>query len=298
MVEQVVYNAALSGWGLDGKSYCYTNPLSRNGKEDRLLSQDSLSRWQSTNEPGAPFCYCCPPNMTRTVAEFAGWAYSWSDKAVWVNFYGANSLKTTLPGRTRIDLAQETAYPWQGIIKIKVNQTIDGDFALMLRIPNWAQNPKLAVNGKPDGTALRPGTYAEVRRHWSAGDKLELDLGMEVRLIEANPKVEEARNQVAVARGPLVYCLESADLPVDIKLDEVSIPLAARFTPRYDARLLKGVTVLEGDALTTAGGEWAGQLYRSIRPGTSKNFKLRLIPYYAWGNRGLPYMTVWLPLAR
>ena len=123
MVEQVMYNATLAGWGQDGKSYCYTNPLRRYGKEDRLLSQDSLERWESTNVPGAPHCYCCPPNMTRTVAEFAGWAYSWSDKAVWVNFYGANTLKTVLPGGASVDLAQETAYPWDGKVKLDVEAT-------------------------------------------------------------------------------------------------------------------------------------------------------------------------------
>ena len=124
VVEQVLYNAALAGWGADGKSYCYTNPLRRFGKEDRLLSQDSLERWQATFDPGAPFCYCCPPNMTRTVAEFAGWAYSWSGRALWVNFYGANTLKTALPDGTRIDLKQETAYPWDGKIKLTVNQAL------------------------------------------------------------------------------------------------------------------------------------------------------------------------------
>lgn len=297
VVEQVIYNAALAGWGLDGKSYCYTNPLRRYGKEDRLLSNDSLRRWESTTEPGAPFCYCCPPNMTRTVAEFSGWAYSWSDQAVWVNFYGANRLKTALPDGTRIDLAQETAYPWEGKIQFTVNQA-SKEFALMLRIPVWAKNPTLAINGKPAGVALRPQSYAEVRRRWAAGDRVELDLGMETRLIEANPKVEEARDQVAVTRGPIVYCLESPDLPAGVKIDDVEIPVSAQFKPRYDAKLLNGLTVLEGEARLQRAGDWSGQLYRFLQAGAPETVSLRLIPYYAWGNRGVPYMTVWMPLAR
>ena len=118
----------------------------------------------------------------------------------------------------------------------------------MLRIPSWARNPTLADQRQPAGVPLRPQTYAEVRRHWSAGDKVELDLGMQTRLIEGHPKIEETRNQVAVARGPIVYCLESADLPAGVGIDDVAIPATAKFTPRYDSKLLNGVTVLEGDA--------------------------------------------------
>jgi DUF1680 family protein len=56
--------------------------------------------------------------------------------------------------------------------------------------------------------------------------------------------------------------------------------------------------VLEGQARMIDTGDWSGQLYRTLRPGTPRNVNLRLIPYYAWGNRGLPYMTVWLTLVR
>jgi hypothetical protein len=298
VVEQVLYNAALAGWGADGKSYCYTNPLRRFGKEDRLLSQDSLERWQATFDPGAPHCYCCPPNMTRTVAQFAGWAYSWSKQSLWVNFYGANTLKTALPDGTRLDLKQETDYPWDGKIRITLNQAVGGDFALMLRIPVWAPNATLAVNGKPAGVALRPQSYAEIRRRWAAGDKVELDLGMKAQLIEGHPKLEEARNQVAVTRGPVVYCLESPDLPPDVRIEEVAMPAGARLTPRYDAKLLNGVTVLEGEGRRIRAGNWSGLLlYRPLGSSPAEPIKLRLIPYFAWGNRGIPYMTVWLPLA-
>lgn len=295
VVEQVLYNAALAGWGADGKSYCYTNPLRRNGKEDRLLSQDSHERWESTTDPGAPNCYCCPPNMTRTVAEFAGWAYSWSEKALWVNFYGANTLKTALPGGERIDLAQETAYPWDGKIKFTVSQLPE---SLMLRIPEWARNPTLTVNGKPAGVALRPQTYAEVRRRWTPGDKVELDLGMQTRLIEGHPKIEETRNQVAVTRGPIVYCLESTDLPAGVSLDDVTIPATTKFAPRHDAKVLNGITLLEGEGRLIGSGDWTGMLYRPLRASAPESVKLRLIPYYAWGNRDISHMSVWLPLSR
>jgi DUF1680 family protein len=103
---------------------------------------------------------------------------------------------------------------------------------------------------------------------------------------------------VAVARGPVVYCLESPDLPPGVGIDDVAIPATTKFTPRYDATLLKGLTVLEGDGRLIRSSDWSGLLYRPLSSSVPQSVKLRLIPYYAWGNRGIPYMTVWMPLIR
>jgi hypothetical protein len=298
VVEQILYNTFLSGWGQDGVTYCYTNPLRRNGKEDRLLRNDSFSRWPATTTPGAPYCYCCPPNVTRTVAELGGWAYGWSDKAVWVHFYGGNTLKGALPDGTALDLTQQTDYPWQGLIKFTINQHAGKEFALMLRIPGWARNATLKVNGKPLGLTLKPQSYAEVRRTWSAGDTVELDLPMEPRFVEANPKVEEAWNQVAVMRGPTVYCLESTDLPPGVKPLDVALPVAARLSARHDPSLFGGVTVIETQGRLIRTGDWSDRLYRTLTPAKPETINLKLIPYYAWNNRGVPYMSVWLPAIR
>jgi uncharacterized protein len=203
-----------------------------------------------------------------------------------------------LPDGTRLDLRQETAYPWDGRIAITVNQPVAGPFAVMLRIPVWARKPTLTINGRPAAVTLRPQSYAEVRRQWSAGDRLELDLGMEVQLLEGHPKLEEARNRVAVARGPMIYCLESPDLPPGVRVGEVAISSGARLTPRYDAKLLNGVAVIEGEGRRIRSGDWTGLLYRPLNTSAPESIKLKLIPYFAWGNRGIPYMTVWMPLVR
>ena len=131
--------------------------------------------------------------------------------------------------------------------------------------PGLGADPTLTINGKPAGVALRPQTYAAVRRRWSAGDKVELDLGIETALVEGNPKIEEVRNQVAVTRGPIVYCLESPDLPPGVRFDEVAISATAKFTPKDDPKLLNGVTVLEGEGRLVHSGEWSGLLYRPLR---------------------------------
>ena len=298
VVEQVLYNTFLSGWGLDGTTYCYANVLRRDGKEDRLLRNDSWDRWPATTTPGAPYCYCCPPNVTRTVAELAGWAYGWSDNTVWVNFYGSNTLKAKLPSGAVVDIVQQTDYPWQGLVRFTFKQGTEQPMALRVRVPAWAETASLKVNGSAVGVVAKPGTYAEVRRVWKAGDTIELDLPMEPRLLEAHPKVEEAHNQVAVARGPVVYALESTDLPPSVKPTDVALPVTAKLTARHDRTLLGGVTLIEGEGRLIRQGDWSGQLYRPLKAERLESVKLRLIPYYAWNNRGLPYMRVWLSVLR
>ncbi len=164
----------------------------------------------------------------------------------------------------------------------------------MLRVPGWAEGAAIRVNGKPRPPAPA-GRYAEVRRTWSAGDVLELELPLRARLVEANPLVEEDRNQLAVMRGPLVYCLESPDLPAGVDLLEVALPASIKLAPRFDRQLLNGVTVLEGQGRLLRRGDWSGLLYRPVPAGRAEPVNLKLIPYYAWANRGISQMTVWMP---
>jgi DUF1680 family protein len=135
-----------------------------------------------------------------------------------------------------------------------------------------------------------------VNRSWTAGDVLTLDLPMPVRLMQAHPLVEETRNQVAVQRGPIVYCLESTDLAEGVRVADVLIPRQIELKPRFDAGLLGGLTVLEGRAVARREATWTGALYRELPAANPEPIDLRLIPYYAWGNRGRSEMTVWIPL--
>ena len=119
-----------------------------------------------------------------------------------------------------------------------------------------------------------------------------------MRLLEGNPRIEATRNQAAVLYGPLVYCLESPDLPAGVGIDEVYLPPDAPLRPRHLPDLLNGVTVLEGDLEVIPQPAWDGTLYRELQPVPPQRHPLRLIPYYAWANRGISQMTVWLPLTR
>jgi DUF1680 family protein len=217
-------------------------------------------------------------------------------EGIWVNLYGSNVLDTTLADGSNITLIQRTDYPWDGRIEIMVNVPENKKFSVMLRIPGWASEANLRVNSRSISINAQPGEYAVIDRKWSAGDIIELDLPMRVRLIQANPLVEEVRNQVAIMRGPLVYCLESVDLPEDVEIAEVTIPRGIRLNPRHDSALLGGVTVLEGRAEAFQSVDWSGELYRELKPQEPQEIDIKLIPYYAWGNRGECDMMVWMPV--
>ncbi len=286
VLEQSLYNAVLAGIGLDGTRYFYTNTLRQ------LDEMPTELRWSRQRQPFIS-CFCCPPNVARTIAEASSYAYGRSSDAAWVHLYGASTLDTELALGSRLRLRQETDYPWDGRVTIRVEEAPRSAFSIKLRVPGWADGASLIVNGRP--WPLEPASYADVHRIWSTGDVVELNLPMRVRAIQAHPLVEELTNQVAFQRGPIVYCLESTDLPAGVRVLDVRVPREATLSARFDPDLLGGVAVLEGRAEATRERAWKGQLYRERRGDDSRAINLRLVPYYAWANRGRSEMTVWLP---
>jgi uncharacterized protein len=296
VMERVLYNSMLSGIGIEGRDFFYTNPLLRIDGQP-LLSNDSAARWSDTT-PASPLrCFCCPPNVARTLAELNGWAYGISRDDVWVHLYGSNVIDSRLPGGGELRLVQQTQYPWDGQVTMAVEKAPERDLALRLRIPGWAQGATIQVNGQAAGVEIKPLSYVELRRHWTAGDTIRIDLPMEIVMFEAHPLVEETRNHAAVMRGPVVYCLESVDLPAEVALDDVRLPREPSWQARHDASLLRGMTVLETEARQLPESSHASALYRPLPTGATDRIPLRLIPYFAWSNRGPSEMAVWIPLA-
>jgi uncharacterized protein len=204
-------------------------------------------------------------------------------------------LATTLAGES-LKITQETEYPWDGRVRITMDECPNDEFTLKLRIPGWAEAASVRVNDSQLDANTSPASYAEIRRRWQPGDVVALDLPMPAQLIEAHPLVEEARNQVAVKRGPIVYCLESPDLPPGVRVEHVVVPADVKLTPRYIAGALEGVSVIEGNVLARSSHDWDGALYQPLRRGNEKEISVRFVPYYAWSNRGPSEMTVWLPV--
>jgi DUF1680 family protein len=294
VLELALYNSVLSGVSLEGTDYFYVNPL-------RLTDPlPAPLRWSRTRVPFVT-SYCCPPNVLRTIAETSGYAYAKTDDEIYVNLYGGSKLNTSLDNgagvASSLVLTQTTRYPWDGVATIAVDACPNREFAIRLRIPGWVDSAKIRVNGESVNVTPSPGAYAEIRREWRGGDKIELDLPMPAVKLEANPLVEETLNQTAFKRGPIVYCLESHDLPEGTRVSDVTVSPAAEFEPRHDDSLLGGVTVLEGPLTAQSAASWGRVLYRPLTPKARREIQGRLIPYYAWSNRGKSEMSVWLPLA-
>jgi DUF1680 family protein len=293
ILELTLYNSVLSGTDLGGIKFNYTNPL----RIDHTLPFEL--RWKKQREEYISYSNCCPPNVVRTVAETHNYAYALTKTGIVVNLYGSNTLKTKLMDGSDLILRQETEYPWNGLIKLTIDKASKKSFDIGLRIPGWAdQDNSVKVNGKSVNIKIQKGSYATISREWKKGDVIELNLPMEARLMEANRLVEATRNQAAVKRGPIVYCLESVDmkgqnifdviLPVDVKLKPVEAEIA-------EAKMI----VLEGDALLEKATNSTSDLYFPMDANLDLNkLNIRLIPYFAWGNRGLSEMTVWIPIRR
>ncbi len=283
-MEKAFYNN-LSAMQLDGKSYYYTNVLRWYGAEHNCLSLDFHQRW--TEECT---CVCCPTSVVRFLAESKEYAYAESDNAIFVTLYGSNEINTKLKGKS-VQFTQTTNYPWSESVEMVYGGDKNVEFALNLRVPAWAEGATLKVN---DSTiAVKAGEFAEVTRKWKRGDKVELTLPMRPIVTEANPMVEEVRNQVAVSYGPLTYCVEGKDLPQGVKIDNLLLPIDTKFYVESE-NILDGVKTITADALVRKSSFDKSNLYAPIKGGYSP-IKLKFIPYYAWSNRGEYEMSVFIP---
>ena len=276
-LERALYNGVISGVSLNGAKFFYENPLASNGGHHR---QDWFG------------CACCPPNAARLIAAVGEYAYSTGDAEVAVHLYVQGSAEMALAG-SAVTLQVQTQYPWDGAIRLAVTPAAPTAFTLRLRIPGWCRRYTLALNAQPLAAAVENG-YACITRMWQPGDVVTLELAMPVEQMAAHPNVTADRGQVALQRGPLVYCLEDADHAVSIR--QLALSPRAAFTTRFVPELLDGVTVIEGEALAVAPAAWEGTLYQPTSALAPTFTPLRAIPYYAWDNRAAGAMAVWLPV--
>jgi hypothetical protein len=302
VIERVAYNSLLSSISLDGSRYFYTNPLRQVRNLPFPLRMPGETAMRPVPEPPASderlraeymSCFCCPPNIARTLAQFHERAMSTSTEGLWLHLYSSAEANGEQDDRD-IRLRVETDQPWDERVSIEILGAAGGGMPVKLRIPGWSEGAAITVNGQPiDVTA--PGTYTTIDRDWHSGDRIELALPMPVRLVRGHRLVEEVSNQAAVTRGPLVYCLESPDLPEGVRLEQVALRRGTRFTEVETELGGRRIVALETDAvvLPTRDGH---ELYAELEDEPVGTTRIRLIPYFAWGNRGASEMSVWLPL--
>lgn len=275
--ERVLYNGVLTGISLSGDNYTYQNPL----------NSTSHARWEWHS------CPCCPPMFLKFMGAMPGNIYTHRGNEIFVNLYtGSNA---TIPvSSTEVNLVQTTSYPFKGDVKLEVNPAKKSRFALKLRIPGWArsqENPYglytssvsspvvITVNGKATDAEITDG-YAVIDRKWKKGDVVSLELQMKPRFITADPNVKELAGQVAVAYGPMVYCLESTD---NSDLENLGIDTGSSLLLSVNMPELDNAPAVSGIAVNAKG----------------ESVPFRAIPYYLLGNRtkGSPY-KVWLPVRK
>lgn len=293
MLERMMLNVNLAGISMDGKRFFYENMLRRAKKlpYELVWGQERTEYILS---------YCCPPNLARTIAQTAEYAYAVDHDGVWTGLYGANRASFQLDNGAAFTLVQKTEYPWNGTIAFAVKDSNGIPFTLHVRIPSWVRGGILVsgTNAIHLGEK-KAGTYIAVTVDNPKDACICLELDMTPRLTRGHGLIEEDRNQVAVEYGPLVYCMESVDTEAEY-LEDLLMPFDPHFTVIDYEIEGRNVKALEGTMLQIcheSGAFDRDALYQTLEAETVKPVPVRMIPYYAWDNRGRGEMMIWMPLA-
>lgn len=288
VMERALYNGVISGMSLDGKSFFYVNPLE---VVPEACEKDYNKRHVKPVRQKWFGCACCPPNVARLLSSLSAYAFEENEKELYVNLYTGGTLETVKNGKQN-RITFETDYPWNGQVKIRIENQEDSSFALALRIPGWCSSYSLKVNGQEEKHHLKTG-YVLLDREWKNGDEILLDMEMPVQIVEANPRVREDIGKVAVMRGPLVYCLEETDN--GDQLQEIYLKEEPEFKEIFEPELLKGVVTIQAKGKRVSMAGWEGDsLYRTYKGKRFEDVELKFVPYYAWVNRTPGEMTVWI----
>ncbi len=293
VLEKILYNGLISGIGLDGKSFFYTNAMQIKNSFSHPSMEPERSGWFP--------CSCCPTNLVRLLPSVPGYVYAQKDDKLFVNLFIASSASLNVLSK-QVDIVQQNNYPWGGDLKFTITPKSPLVFSMMIRIPGWARNEAIpsdlysfknsvnekvtiTINGKPVDYNTENG-YAVLNRTWNKNDMVEVKLPMEVKRVVANENVKSDISKVALQRGPVIYCTEWVDN--NGKAANLVLPVNATFTTEYKADLLNGVTVLKSNVPAVIVDEKGENVNTITQPFTA-------IPYYTWANRGKGEMMVWFP---
>ncbi len=286
VLERALYNGVNSGLSLDGRLYCYRNPLEVSGEPDDKIRNP----WYSTP--------CCPPNLERILASLPGYFYSTSKDGVWVHLFDNSEVKWKLEDGTPFQISQQTRYPWDGKVTIMVTPASAKDFTVFVRKPSWSVSSRLEVAGATVPAPRLEKGYFAIRRTWKPGDQIMIQFDMRARLTTANPLVRDDVGKVAVERGPLVYTAEGLDQPAGTTVFDwqlVVSPGADSFKSVWKPDMLGGILTLVHPALRRGVPNREQPLYQDMAPRKYVSGEVTLIPYYTLQNRGPTSMQVWIP---
>jgi DUF1680 family protein len=294
VLEKSLYNSLLSGIGMDGKTFFYTNTLQIKNHFRHNDIETKRSTWFS--------CSCCPTNVTRVMPSIPGYAYAQRGNDVYVNLFISGSAKMVSPNGTQFIVRQESNYPWDARIKIAIEPAQKTTMRLLVRIPGWAINQpipgdlynvkskatnviQVTLNGKVLDTKIEKG-YAVIEREWKKGDVVLLNLPMLIQRVYSNAALSENTGRVALQRGPLMYCAEATDNSGLV--NNLFLPENTSLGTEFRSDLLKGVMTITGEVSVAKVNPEGNSI------STAKQ-KFLAVPYYSWAHRGEGEMTVWFP---
>jgi DUF1680 family protein len=263
VAEQMLHNTLAAALSLSGDRFFYRNVA-------------------QSDEPVARFewhvCPCCPPNITKLIAKVGGFLYSTDADGIYVKHYAAS--EANIPAKGGVRLIQDTSYPWDGSIAIRVEPTRRAQFVLHLRIPRWAKSHSVSVNGEAVLSEQDAG-WIRVDRLWTVGDVVQIELAMPVERVTMPPEFKDYRGLVALQRGPSVYCLEQLDAPEPV--GNLCLPDDAELTLGASCDSLGGATVIKAELLP------------KVRRADDEKVPVTFVPYAVWNNRVPGPMRIWLP---
>lgn len=293
VLEKILYNGFLSGVGLDGKSFFYTNAMQIHHYLNHPDMESERSGWFE--------CSCCPTNIARLMPSIPGYIYAQKNDSIYANLFIAGTASLQLNNKS-IEITQENNYPWDGNLKFTINTKQPTSFSMLIRIPGWAQNIAIpnnlyhfsnqsaskviiTINGKNADYQIQNG-YAILKRTWQQNDLIQIILPMETRKVASDSLVKDNIGKLSLQRGPLMYCAEWKDNSGTTS--NIILPAASKLNAIYNPTLLNGVMVLKSTSSKVEISANGLEIKTIKQPFTA-------IPYYAWANRGKGEMTVWIP---
>lgn len=292
LIERTLFNVVATSPSDEGTAFFYANTLHQRRPGEPAPSDVMSPRASSSLRAPWFEVSCCPPNVARTFASLAGYLATTDDDGLQLHQYASASIRTRLADGRLVAVDVATRYPDDGTVTVTVTDDMPEATTISLRVPAWAASASLvlrAVDGSIETVDSSPG-YASIRRAFSSGDVLELSLPMRARFTVPDPRIDAIRDSVAVERGPIVYCLESVDLPAGAgAFSGLQVDRTADPDDRGD-----GVSVLLRTASADAEA-WPYTTTDAAGP-DAEPVEAPLVPYHRWAQRGPSTMRVWLPV--
>ncbi|HWS35391.1 MAG TPA: beta-L-arabinofuranosidase domain-containing protein [Actinoplanes sp.] len=316
LIERTLFNVIAAAPSDDGQRFFYTNTLHQRVPGSEPPAEQLVPRASSSLRAPWFAVSCCPTNLARTFASLAGYVATVDDEGLQIHQYTAASIDT---GDIAVEI--DTAYPADGRVTVRIVRSPETPWTLTLRIPQWVDGatPGGAVPGGATPGGAMPGGavpggatvdgvpvaagYAPIRRRFTAGESVTLDLAVRPRLTFPDSRIDGVRGCVAVERGPVVYCMESIDLlnvDSDVNVDlginvdsGINVDFeSVRIDPRSTLIDRDGAVMVTGHVDVPGDGLWP---YGKPDGGAGAPIEIPLHPYHRWARRGPSTMRVWLP---